>query len=88
MLEDTETGPSLYPSIGNWGLPCKSHYVIFRGRVYWARTFSEKEIEAVRDRESRARALYMKLDTEAERAAWKALRGRDAAKFWRIITES
>jgi len=26
---------SLYPSIGNWSLPCKSHYWITRGEVRW-----------------------------------------------------
>jgi hypothetical protein len=35
---------SLRPSIGNWTLPCQSHYVVDRGRVHWARQFSEAEI--------------------------------------------
>ena len=28
---------SLYPSIGNWKFPCKSHYWIKNDRVSWAR---------------------------------------------------
>lgn len=39
---------SMYPSIGNWGLACGSHYVIRHGRVEWAGTWSRKRIEAAR----------------------------------------
>lgn len=49
---------SLYPSIGNWNLPCKSHYWIDRNRVKWSGTWSAVEIEAGRTAESRARAEY------------------------------
>ena len=28
---------SLYPSIGNWSLPCKSHYWIEKNKIIWAR---------------------------------------------------
>lgn len=43
---------SVRPSVGNWSLACKSHYVIDRGRVRWARSFSRDEIflNRVRDR--------------------------------------
>lgn len=44
---------TLQPSIGNWGFPCKSHYWVTGGRVEWARTFSQKEIEIVRKRDQR-----------------------------------
>lgn len=40
--------PSLHPSIGNWALPCKSHYIIAGGRVVWAPQWSENEILAGR----------------------------------------
>lgn len=39
---------SLTPSIGNWGFPCQSHYIIDRGRVVWAKSFSPGLIAAVR----------------------------------------
>ncbi|MBJ8348661.1 DUF6527 family protein [Antrihabitans sp. YC2-6] len=35
---------SLWPSVGNWTLPCRSHYVLDRGRVHPARQFSPIEI--------------------------------------------
>lgn len=46
---------SVWPSIGNWTLPCQSHYVIEHGRIRWARSFSPREIE--RNRESDHRLL-------------------------------
>jgi hypothetical protein len=36
---------SLFPSIGNWDYPCKSHYWIKNNEIIWARSWSEKEIE-------------------------------------------
>lgn len=41
---------SLRPSIGNWALPCQSHYVIDHGTIRWARAFTRDEIQ--RNRES------------------------------------
>lgn len=43
---------SIRPSIGNWSLPCRSHYVVDRGRVRWARDFTEHEVarNRLRDR--------------------------------------
>lgn len=45
---------SLHPSVGNWALTCKSHYVIDSGRVRWARQFSKAEIDRNRARDRRA----------------------------------
>jgi hypothetical protein len=36
---------SLYPSIGNWSLECKSHYFITRNEIIFARQWSDSEIE-------------------------------------------
>jgi hypothetical protein len=44
---------SLYPSVGNWSFPCKSHYIVRRGEINWARKFDDKEIAKVRERDSR-----------------------------------
>ena len=27
---------SVHPSVGSWSLPCRSHYVIKRGKIRWA----------------------------------------------------
>jgi len=36
---------SLYPSIGNFDLPCRSHYWITHSRVQWAESWSVKKVE-------------------------------------------
>lgn len=37
---------SLWPSVGNWDFPCRSHYVIRNSRVEWAEDWSERDIDA------------------------------------------
>lgn len=39
---------SVHPSIGNWSLPCRSHYIIQSGRINWAGDWTEAQIEAAR----------------------------------------
>lgn len=43
LIFDGET-VSLYPSIGNWEFPCRSHYWIREGRVHWAADWSNRQI--------------------------------------------
>lgn len=56
---------SLRPSIGNWALACRSHYVIDRGQIRWARSFSETEIRLNREDDRRILA-----EARADRASW------------------
>jgi hypothetical protein len=49
---------SLHPSVGNWNLPCKSHYWIDRNRVRWAGRWSQTQIEAGRAAEAQARSEH------------------------------
>jgi hypothetical protein len=44
-FRDSPRGPSLWPSIGNWQLPCRSHYVIRNGEVLWAEDWTDEEIK-------------------------------------------
>jgi len=46
---------SLSPSIGNWNLPCRSHYWITKGRVRWAGAMTSRQIELVQEQDKRAR---------------------------------
>lgn len=57
MTFDGET-VSLNPSIGNWTLACRSHYVIKQGRVIEAGLWTNEEIEAERYRDRAAKARY------------------------------
>ncbi|MBL8308818.1 MAG: hypothetical protein JNL19_00205 [Burkholderiales bacterium] len=49
---------SLNPSIGNWSLPCKSHYWIENNRVFWGRRLSQVAIEKIRALDKSAKAAY------------------------------
>lgn len=49
---------SLWPSIGNWSLPCRSHYIIDRGKVREAPEWSKDQVEFGRRWDKRAKAQY------------------------------
>lgn len=64
--------PSLSPSIGNWQLPCRSHYVIAGGQIHWAGQWSETAVLAGRrSEEQRRQAYYAAL--HPERGFWHRL---------------
>lgn len=44
---------SVSPSVGNWSLPCRSHYVIDRSHVRWAGGWTDEEIEEGRSLDRR-----------------------------------
>ncbi len=50
---------TLHPSIGNWGFPCRSHYLIRRNQVVWVRGMSDREISLVRERDRRDKETYI-----------------------------
>ena len=41
-------GVTLYPSIGNWSFPCRSHYWIDGSTVRWAEQWSQERVAAGR----------------------------------------
>ncbi len=49
---------SLNPSVGNWSLPCRSHYWIDRGHVHWAALWSEATVAEARQRDRLAKHRY------------------------------
>ena len=59
-FQDATDGPTLYPSIGNWQLPCKSHYWITNGDIEWSYEWSAEEILAGSLFEERKRKAYYK----------------------------
>jgi len=58
---------SLYPSIGNWNLPCQSHYFITNNKVVWAPQWSGQQIARGRAQEALAKKQYH--ETLAEKSA-------------------
>jgi len=51
-------GTTLFPSIGNWAFPCRSHYFIRDGGVVWARDMSDKAIAQGRQRDRARKQRY------------------------------
>ena len=49
---------SLYPSVGNWSLPCQSHYWIANDSVRWAPKWTKRQIELNRQHDIKARETY------------------------------
>jgi hypothetical protein len=73
-LEETDGGPSLCPSVGNWQQACQSHYWIQRGEVIWNSKWTPEQIGAGQRREEmRRRAYYDSFDRK---------RGRLLQGFW------
>lgn len=63
LLFDGDT-VSLFPSVGNWSYPCRSHYVIRGGRAIPAGNMSEEAIEKGRSRDRTAEDVYFSLGSE------------------------
>lgn len=57
-FSDDREGPSLFPSVGNWHLPCRTHYWIRDGRIEWAKNWSDEQVRAGRLREAGIRSAY------------------------------
>jgi len=51
---------SLYPSIGNWGFKCQSHYWIQNNQVVWAPQMSQEDIEEGRAHDRMAKEVYFR----------------------------
>lgn len=69
-VKDHGDSVSLFPSIGNWSFPCKSHYWIDHGRVKWAGTMANRQIARVRKSDRLAVEQMMKADKR--KANWMA----------------
>ncbi|MFC8006547.1 DUF6527 family protein [Streptomyces olivaceus] len=69
---------SLAPSIGNWSLPCQSHYWIRSGNVRWSRRYSSAEID-----DNRARDRSLLTQGTGTREPVRSFRLRRLLQFWR-----
>lgn len=72
---------SLYPSIGSWGLPCRSHYWIRHDRVEWASAWAWGKIETQRERERITKQDYY----EDTRSAGAHETIKENVPLWRQI---
>lgn len=55
---------SIYPSIGNWSFPCRSHYWIKNNKTSWAEDWSTERIEAGRAANNLKKERYYKSPTQ------------------------
>lgn len=79
---DSPQGPSLRPSIGNWQLPCQSHYWIDGGRVRWSGAWSSNQIELGRRAEDERRRMYYESRKANEGVLATILRWVDRLLVW------
>jgi hypothetical protein len=70
-------GPSVWPSIGSWQRPCRSHYVINDGVVHWADQWSDTQVRAGRQHEQLNRETYYAAQQSSggRRSLWSWLKG-------------
>jgi hypothetical protein len=62
---------SLYPSIGNWGLKCQSHYWIRKNRVIWSEKWSETKIKLLQKSDQIEKEGYYKKENKKMKWPWK-----------------
>lgn len=49
---------SLWPSVGNWQLACRSHYIIENGRIIRAGNWTQRQVAAEQARDKAAKAHH------------------------------
>jgi hypothetical protein len=72
-LEVSNGLPTLNPSIGNWQKPCKSHYWISEGQIFWSDQWTSAEIAAGRRKEENRRRLHYEALYPERTMIWKAV---------------
>jgi len=63
-------GPTLFPSIGNWQRPCRSHYWIRNGEIIWGEPWSDEEISSGRAAEAARDCAYFERRDRARNRPW------------------
>jgi len=58
---------TLEPSIGNWSLPCRSHYWIIKNRIVWSRKWGAEEIELGRLTDAKRKSDYFRKFNQSNR---------------------
>jgi hypothetical protein len=81
---------SLYPSIGNWNLKCRSHYWIEHNKTKWARSWSQKEIDAGRAFDSLSKTKYYnnEMHPTASTVASTAKHGKSIGNPWQWLKKN
>jgi hypothetical protein len=73
---------SLFPSVGNWSLACRSHYWIDHNAVKWAGPWNDEQIAAGRIYDRQLKATHF-ADTKAQDCTPKVPMPAGSKPFWR-----
>jgi hypothetical protein len=77
QLTRERLGPTLYPSIGNWQKPCRSHYFIRSGQIVWLGDLTDAEILEGRSAENSRRDAHFAKKRSRWWVRWKEWFGRN-----------
>lgn len=66
--------PFLSPSIGNWQIPCRSHYWIKNGNIEWSISWSEEKIQLERSKEQARLKSYYHNKTSSKTSTWQRIK--------------
>lgn len=84
---------SLYPSIGNWSFPCRSHYWIRCSEAVWAPRWSRRKIRAAQARDRLVKERYFghiqpATGTKPKAKAKATRKGKLCGSVWTKIKQS
>ena len=68
-LEETDNGPSLRPSVGNWQFPCQSHYWIDQGNIVWSDKWTPDQVttgQRAEENDEVRRTMMLSIVNDAE----------------------
>ncbi|WP_415926996.1 DUF6527 family protein [Mesorhizobium argentiipisi] len=57
-VRDRNGKPTVWPSIGNGQLPCRSHYIITDGKIHWAPSMSAAQAVTALQHDHRRREAH------------------------------
>lgn len=76
---------SLYPSIGNWGFSCQSHYWIRENRVLWAESWSQNQVDFNRAHDRLTRERWLVKDESVNLDDAHGTSNRRNFKWWGLL---
>lgn len=75
---------TLYPSIGNWSFPCRSHYWIRNNYIQWAEAWTDDRVRFNREADiQRKQEHYATADDNTKSTKLPAVRESTWQRIWR-----
>lgn len=74
-LSEKKGKPTLDPSIGNWQIPCRSHYWITNGDIEWSYSWTDEQVENKHKMDqTKLESYYRKKNKSGKISLWKRLK--------------